>query len=90
MPGASAQTRPVTNLNANWIPDKDHGDGRFELMLITDDHQHVTLSASPAAVTAVVALAHADTVLVWDPTNTTLIAANIVGRMPWTVDSTSA
>jgi len=28
----------------------------------------------------------ADTVLAWDPTNQTLIAANIVGTMPWTVD----
>jgi hypothetical protein len=35
-------------------------------------------------VSAVVALSQADTVLAWDPTNRTLIAANIVGTMPWT------
>jgi hypothetical protein len=33
---------------------------------------------------ALVALARADTVLVWDPTNRTLVAANVVGTMPWT------
>jgi hypothetical protein len=33
---------------------------------------------------ALVALAPADTVLAWDPVNRTLIAANIVGQMPWT------
>jgi hypothetical protein len=33
---------------------------------------------------ALVALAQAGTVLAWDPANRTLIAANIVGRMPWT------
>jgi hypothetical protein len=35
--------------------------------------------------TALVALAQADTVLAWDPDNQTLIAANIVGQMPWTI-----
>jgi hypothetical protein len=30
------------------------------------------------------ALAQADTVLVWDPDNRTLIAANLRGTMPWT------
>jgi hypothetical protein len=34
--------------------------------------------------TALVALAKADTVLAWDPTNRSLIVANIVGAMPWT------
>jgi len=34
--------------------------------------------------TALVALARADTILVWDPTNRSLIVANIVGTMPWT------
>jgi hypothetical protein len=32
--------------------------------------------------TALVALAHADTVVAWDPTNHTLIAAYIIGTMP--------
>ncbi len=29
--------------------------------------------------TALLALAHADTILLWDPANRTLIAANVVG-----------
>jgi len=39
---------------------------------------------SPAAMTALIALTQADTVLAWDPVDRTLIAANIVGTMPWT------
>jgi hypothetical protein len=34
--------------------------------------------------TALVALAQADTVLVWDPADRRLIAANLRGTMPWT------
>lgn len=37
------------------------------------------MPASPAAMTALSALASADTTLVWDPTNRTLIAANTIG-----------
>jgi hypothetical protein len=86
MPGASEQTRRVKVLNANWVPGAEGEDGRFEVMLVTDDDQHHTLVPSPAAMTALVALAQAETVLLWDPTNRTLIAANIVGKMPWTDD----
>lgn len=85
MPGASEQTRRVEVLNANWVPDPDGGDGRFELMVVTEDHQQHTMAASPASITAIVALSQAGTVLVWDPPNQTLIAANIVGTMPWTL-----
>jgi hypothetical protein len=35
---------------------------------------------------ALVALAQADTVLVWDSASRTLIAANPLGTMPWTED----
>jgi hypothetical protein len=84
MPGASDQTRRVKILNANWVPGSDGGDGRFEVMIVTDDDAQHTVPASPASMTALVALAQADTVLAWDPDNRTLIAANIVGRMPWT------
>jgi hypothetical protein len=55
-------------------------------MIITENDQQYTVAASPASVSAVVALSQADTVPVWDPTNRTLIAANILGTMPWTVD----
>lgn len=84
MPGASEQTRRVKILNANWVPGADGGDGRFEVMIVTDDDQQYAVPASPASMTALAALAQADTVLAWDPDNRTLIVANIVGRMPWT------
>lgn len=84
MPGASEQTRRVKILNANWAPGPDGGDGRFEVMIVTEDDQQYTVPASPASMTALVALATAGTVLAWDPAGRTLIAANIVGQMPWT------
>ena len=74
----------MTILNANWVPGADGGDGRFEVMIVTEDGQQHTVPASPASMTALVAVAQADTVLAWDPDNRTQIAANIVGRMPWT------
>jgi hypothetical protein len=84
MPGASEQTQPVKIVNANWVagPDGDHG--RFEIMIVTEDDQRYVAAPSPAAMTALVALTQADTVLLWDPAGRTLIAANIVGTMPWT------
>ena len=84
MPGASESTRRVKVLNANWNACDDGDDGHFQLMLITSDDQQHILEPSPVAVTALVALAQADTVLMWDPENRTLIAANLRGRMPWT------
>jgi hypothetical protein len=87
MPGASDNTRRVKILNANWTPGPDGGDGRFELMIVTEDDRHHTVPTSAAAIAALVALSQADTVLAWDPTNQTLIAANIIGTMPWTVDN---
>jgi len=85
MPGASDQTQPVKILNANWIQDTNGGDGRFDIMIVTEDDQRHELPASAASVTAVVALAQAGTVMMWDPPNRVLIAANVVGQMPWTV-----
>lgn len=84
MPGASQQTHRVTNINANWRPDPDEPDGRFELQVITDDDERYNMSASAGSMAALVALSQADTVLAWDPTNRTLIAANLVGTMAWT------
>ncbi|MEV0714292.1 hypothetical protein [Asanoa sp. NPDC050611] len=74
----------MTNLNANWVAGSDEGDGQFELMIVTEDDQKHVVRASAAAVSTVVALARAETVLAWDPTNRTLIAANLVGTMSWT------
>jgi hypothetical protein len=75
----------VKILNANWIPGSGGEDGRFEIMIVTEDEERHALPASAASLTAVVALAQAGTVMVWDPPNRTLIAANVVGQMPWTV-----
>jgi len=87
MPGASEETRRVKILNANWAPADHQGDGHFEVMLITEDDERHIVPASPASMTALVALARADTVLAWDPMNRSLIVANIVGTMPWTVSN---
>jgi hypothetical protein len=84
MPGASQQTRPVKIVNANWVAGQVGDDGQFEIMFITDDEQQHVATTSPAATVALIALARAETVLLWDPTNRTLIAANVVGTMPWT------
>jgi len=84
MPGASEHTRRVKILNANWIAGPDGDDGRFDIQIITaDDRQH-TVAPSPATMTALIALTQADTVLAWDPADRTLIAANLIGTMPWT------
>ena len=74
-------------MNANWIAGGDGGDGDFELMIVTSDDCHHVVAPSPAAMTALVALAQADTVLVRDPADRRLIAANLRGTMPWTEDS---
>ena len=84
MPGASEKARRVTILNANWVAGADGGDGQFEVMIVTDDDQKHAVRISAASITALIALTQAKTVLVWDPVDRTLIAANLVGRMPWT------
>jgi hypothetical protein len=57
MPGASEETRRVKILNANWTPDAAGDDGRFELLIVTEDDQRYVLPASPGSMTALVALA---------------------------------
>jgi hypothetical protein len=84
MPGASEQTRRVKILNANWVAGQNGDDGRFEIQVITDDNQRHTIAPSPAAMTALIALTQANTILAWDPADRTLIAANVIGKMPWT------
>jgi hypothetical protein len=74
-------------MNANWVAGPVGEDGAFELMIVTSDDSHHVVAPSPAAMTALVALAHAETVLVWDPAGRTLIAANLRGTMPWTEDA---
>jgi len=84
MPGASEQTRRVKTVNANWVAGRDGDPGRFEVLMVTEDDQRHVAAPSPAAMTVLIALTQADTVLLWDPADRTLIAANIVGKMPWT------
>ncbi len=84
MPGASEHTRQVKAVNANWTPGEEGQDGIFEVLLITDDDKRHVVRPSPSAVSALVALAQAPTILLWDPEGPVLIAANVVGRMPWT------
>jgi hypothetical protein len=71
-------------LRRTWTPAEDGEDGRFEVLMITDDDERHILAPSPAAIAALVAIATADAVLLWDPEGPSVIAANIVGRMPWT------
>ena len=80
MPGASEQTRQVKVVNANWVAGEDGDDGRFELMVVTQDDAQHFLRPSPAAMAALLELTQVDAVLLWDPTNSTLIAGNIVGE----------
>ena len=87
MPGASERARRVKVLNTNWVAGPDEDDGRFQVMIITEDDEQHFVTPSPAAMTALIALTQADTVLVWDPADRTLIAANLVGTMPWTEHS---
>jgi hypothetical protein len=89
MPGASTETRRVKILNANWDPDGAEGNGQFEILIVTEDDQRYVMPASPDSMSALVALAKADTVMAWDPLNRSLIIANIVGTMPWTVSGSA-
>jgi hypothetical protein len=77
-------TRRVTTISANWTAGEDADDGRFEVLIITEDDERHVVAPSPEAMTALVALTQAETVLLWDPSDRTLIVANVVGKMPWT------
>jgi hypothetical protein len=80
MSGASEKTRRVKALNVNWVTGEDGSDGRFEAMIMTEDDEQHTIAPSAASMTALLALAKPDNIRLWDPTNRTLIAANVVGK----------
>ncbi len=84
MPGASERAQRVKIMNANWVAGGDGEDGSFQIMVVTEDGEKHLMSPSPASTATLISMARADTVLVWDPADRTLIAANIVGKMPWT------
>lgn len=79
VPGASEQTSQVKVLNVNWSAAADGGDGTFEVMIVTADDKHHAVAVSPASLTALLAMAKAGAILLWDPAARTLIAANVVG-----------
>jgi len=75
----------VKTVNANWIAGGDGEDGQFHVLLITDDEERHVITPSAAAMVALLAITtQAQAVLMWDPDGSTLIAANLRGRMPWT------
>jgi hypothetical protein len=50
-------------------------------MVVTEDDQQHTMAVSPSSMTALVALSQADGVLLlWDPADSTMIVANVVGQ----------
>ena len=79
MPGASAHTQPVKALNANWVAAAADQADRFELQIVTEDDERHTITPSSDSVPGLLALVRPDVILLWDPDNRTLIAANIVG-----------
>ncbi len=88
MPGATETTRRVVVVNANWVPGPPGEDGSFALLLVDEDGNRHTLEPSPAAMTAIIAMTQAETVLLWDPNGRTLIVSNLVGQ--WLPDTWSA
>ena len=80
MPGASEQTRRVKVVNANWAAGSDGEHGEFMVMIVTEDDQRYVVTPSPEAMTALIALTQANTVLLWDSASRTPIAANLVGE----------
>ncbi len=80
MAGASARTQPVDVVNANWTAGGPGEDGRFALMVVTKDGQRHVVEPSPAATTALLALAASGAQLLWDPDDRTLIAGGVRGH----------
>jgi hypothetical protein len=54
-------------------------------VIVTEDDQRRTMPASAASMAALATLAQGGTVMSWDPKDHTLIVANVVGQMPWSV-----
>jgi len=80
MAGASETTRRITNVNANWVAGAPGEDGTTRVLRVDEDGDRHTVSPSPAAMTAFVAMTRPDTVLLWDSENQTLIVSNLVGE----------
>jgi hypothetical protein len=79
MTGASSKTQRVAYLNANWTP-APAGDGRFDLLIITEDEQRHSASTTAAALTALASVIRDGVVLLWDPEGPVLIVGNLLGQ----------
>ena len=90
MSEADEDARRVKIVNAKWVAGGDGTDGSFQLMIVTSDDRQYFVTPSPAAMSALIALTQATTVLVWDPSDRTLFAANLRGTMPWTAETGTA
>lgn len=77
--GASAATRAVAVVNANWEAGEDGGDGAFRFLVVTEDDQRHVVETTPAAATALLALCASPAALLWDPESRTLIAGGVRG-----------
>jgi hypothetical protein len=80
MTGASAGTQRVRFVNANWSPGQSD-DEAFELMVVTEDEQRHAVAVPAGQMGALVAITQAPgVVLLRDPEDGTLVAANLVGE----------
>lgn len=79
MTGASSRTQRVTHLNANWTP-ASAGDGRFELLIVTEDEQRHSAPTTAADLTALASVIRNGVVLLWDPEGQVLIIGNLHGE----------
>jgi hypothetical protein len=78
--GASAETRRVTYVNANYTVGRADV-AAFELMVVTEDEQRHTLQVPASQMAPLLALTQAPgVVLLWDPDGPALIAGNLVGE----------
>ena len=88
MVGASAETRRVTYVNANYTVGRADV-AAFELLVVTEDEERHTLQVPAAQMAPLLALTQASgVVLLWDPAGPTLIAANLLGE--WVAPSWSS
>lgn len=74
----------------NWSAGSGGQDGAFAFSVVTEDDQRHVIEPSPQAAAVLAALTRASSVLLWDPEDRTLIAANLVGDwLPkdWSADS---
>ena len=75
MAGASASTKRITHLNANWSPG-----GALKLLIVTEDDARRTAPASAEMISMLSDVVSRGGVLLWDPEAETMIIGNILGE----------